>query len=195
MWYYNNHMKQSLQHGNSKIAIIAVVAVLLIAIIVGVFVYRGQASGDAESNLTPTSFPTSEPEPTEEEVDKAAYEILVLNGTEVAGEAGKLKTALEDLDYVVSGTANADKDDYSTTIIQAKASVSSGYVDQLKEDLEGIFDEVRTEELDEDDDNDVKIIIGGVESDTTPIPEDEDSEGDADATSTPSPTQSTTPTP
>lgn len=171
------------------------IVVLVIAIGAGAFFFftrGGEEPAENETNNTET-FPTSEPEPTEEEVDLTAYKIEVLNGTEVEGEAGKLKGVLETAGFTVPSVGNADKKDYPETIIQAKADVSEAFINKLKEELEGTYTVGSTEELDEGDEHDIVIIIGGLEAEEDDT-EDEEASDEAD-TADPTEAPSATPTP
>lgn len=85
---------------------------------------------------TPTPEPTETPTPTEKPVDLKAYNIQVLNGSGVTGEAAKVKASLEAAGFKVSETGNADKDDYENTQIAAKGTVNKQYMKKLEETLE-----------------------------------------------------------
>lgn len=169
-----------------------IVIILLVVAGVGAFIFMGNGSKTAsDAEGTPTVAPTEEPLPTEEEVDLKAYKIQVLNGTEVAGEAGKLKTALEKAGYEVAGTGNADKTTYTKTIVQAKESVKSGFLSKLKSELENTYELGTDEILKDDNDNDVVVIIG-IPSDKQKTSSDS---ADTKDTATPAPTAGTTDTP
>lgn len=147
--------------------------ILLIFIIIGAiaasaffFLTREPAEEDTDTEITTTSFPTEEPSPTDEPVDRTEYSIEVLNGSTVEGEAGRLQETLEDEGFTVDSVANADNSDYTTTIIQAKDGVSEAYLEELREILEESYVLGTAETLDEADENDVVIIIG-IESDET----------------------------
>lgn len=76
-----------------------------------------------------------EEKPTPVPVDLSAYTIEVLNGTNVAGQAGKLKTELEASGFKVGEVGNADSDNFTKTEIAAKKSVSRAYLQKLEEIL------------------------------------------------------------
>lgn len=179
-----------------KMLIPIIVILLLVVGGVGAYFYMNRQSAGTEtteSSNSPTSAPLDEPEPTEEEIDLKEYKIMVINGTEVAGEAGKLQTSLNDAGFDVTAVGNADKTTYTKTIIQAKADVKAGFIEKLKSELSGSYEVGADEVLDEDDDNnvEVKIIIG--------IPEDQQKESsdeaDTDETPTPEAEETETPTP
>lgn len=138
------------------------VFVAAILILGGIFVYKQGIGTNKETGvnvvtLSPT--PTAIPQPSPV-VDLTKYEIKVLNGSEVEGEAGRQRTNLEGEGFVVSGVGNADDSDYTKTIIQAKKEVEAGFLDKLKSALEKSFIVAETEKLSEDSDDDVIVILG-----------------------------------
>ncbi len=98
--------------------------------------------------------------PTPEEVDLAAYTIDVQNGSGIAGAAAKAKTLLVGEDFNVASTGNADNSDYAKTIIKAKDSVPSAYIDALKEALSSSYELDTVETLGDSETTDVVVIIG-----------------------------------
>ncbi|MDP2638505.1 MAG: LytR C-terminal domain-containing protein [Candidatus Levybacteria bacterium] len=139
------------------------VFVISLAMLGGIFLYR-QSSNKAEDvnvvslSLTPT--PTVAVEPTVVEVDLSNYKIEVLNGSEVAGEAGRQQANLEEEGFVVSSVGNANNSDYKKTIIQAKSDVEPAFLEKLKSFLEASFILGELEELSDDADSDVIVILG-----------------------------------
>lgn len=88
------------------------------------------------AQVTPSPAPTITPEPTKATVvNLAEYEIEILNGSGITGAASKLKTELTTDGYKVLSVGNADKSDYSETIISAKKEVAQEYLKKLKESL------------------------------------------------------------
>lgn len=71
-------------------------------------------------------------------LDRSKLTIEIQNGSGIAGAAGKVKTILEDLGYVISKTGNADNYDYEETVIQVKATRKS-YLPLLEKDLESSY--------------------------------------------------------
>ncbi len=173
--------------GGNKLWIWILIILIVAAIGAGAWFFFGRStSGTADSDLTPTESPTEAPTPTEEEADLTAFEVQVLNGSGVAGEAGRLQKALEDAGFTVSGTGNADNSDYTETIIQAKADVDEAFLKALAKELSKTYTVGDNEELDEDDENNVVVIIGGVEDSEDEEASDEaDTEDEEDATPTP----------
>lgn len=179
-----------------------IIGVIVIAVVIAVsLLILNRPSNQSNNNSSDLdSIPTIEIEPTEEipQYSKSDYQILILNGSGVNGAAADLKTDLEELDYTIADVDNADNSNYTKTIIQAKTTVVEGFVDELKADLENNYDSVTIEELEEDNENDVVIIIGGIQE-TNQTEEDEDQEATENSptkTETePSATPTTSPTP
>ncbi len=139
------------------ILFIFVVGIVFLA---GIFVYKnGMFKSEKVNVVTVTPAPTAIPEPTIAP-DLSKYEIKVLNGSEVSGEAGRQQTNLENEGFTVSSVGNADKSDYTTTIIQAKKTVDKAFLDKLKSVLETSFVLGDQEELSDDSSSDVIVIIG-----------------------------------
>lgn len=172
---------------------IVVIAIVLIAGSYLVF-FRGNnnnTSTDLETIPTSTEEPTPTPQP---ELPKEEIQIRVLNGSGVAGEAALVKGILEDAGFTVSETDNAETDDFTDTEIQAKNTISSEVLDELKKLLEEDYT-VTTSTLDESEEVDIIIIVGKRTNAPTTAPTKAAPTG-SQTTSTPTPTGSTsTPTP
>lgn len=168
--------------------------------------FRARSSATTDADLTPTPdlMMVEEPEPTEEpEYARADFTIKVLNGSGVAGLAGDLESSLNEAEFNVTETGNADNYDYTTTIIQSKADVPEAFIDELVDELSGTYDDVETESLDEEEDTDVVIIIGGAQAEeeeettdeqTTEETTEEENTDTTEAEPTEEPTQTPTPT-
>ena len=183
-----------------KIIIGAIVVVLIAA---GGFLYyqstqKKLASPPADTTVTITKEPSTTPTP--EDVKIEEYSIEIQNGSGIAGEAGRAKALIEEEEFVVDSTGNADNYDYTETVVHAKEGVSEAWLDKLKEVLNGKYEvKSRVETLDDaDSDSDVVVIIGQNDSDgdsmvaeevavETPKPTEEVTET---KTPTPSPTES-----
>lgn len=136
--------------------------IIALAMLGGVFIYKKEMSKAKvpEVNVvTISEAPTVMPEPTVT-LDLSKYEIKILNGSEVDGQAGKQKTNLEAEGFTVSTIGNAAKSDYRKTIIQAKENIDSDFLDKLKNVLEQYFILGEEEELPEDARDDVIVILG-----------------------------------
>lgn len=89
---------------------------------------------DTTPTPTKTSGSTSSSVDPVTKLDRADLTIVVQNGSGEAGVANVMKTKLEDLGYVVSGTGNADNFDYAQTQVRVKAA-SKDFLSLLKKDL------------------------------------------------------------
>jgi len=140
------------------ILFIFIIAVLLLG---GIFIYKQGVNKNGKINvvtLSPT--PASAPTPTKTEVDLSKYEIKILNGSGIDGEAGRQKANLETEGFTVSSIGNADNSEYAETVVQAKEIVGLDFLDKLKGTLEASFKIGEQEDLADDADSDVVIIIG-----------------------------------
>lgn len=135
---------------------IFIIALLLMG---GIFIYRNNMKSEKVNVVTISPTPTVMTEPTKA-IDLSKYEIQILNGSEVEGEAGRQRTNLEGEGFTVSFVGNAAESNYTETIIQAKKEADKAFLDKLKSVLEKSFVVGETEELPQDDDSDVIIIIG-----------------------------------
>ena len=113
--------------------------------------------------ITPSPKPTITIEPTKAAVvNLEEYSIEVLNGSGVTGAASKLKEALTAEGFKVISAGNADKSDYTDTIIAAKKKINSAYLEKLKENLKKTYTVVIDSKtsVPETSEADVVITIG-----------------------------------
>ncbi len=135
--------------------------IIAVVLMVGIFIYKQGMNKGTEVNvvsLSPT--PTIVPTATVAAIDLSKYEISILNGSGISGEASKQKESLEAKGFTVSTIGNAGNSDYTATIIQAKKEVDKAFLDKLKSVLESSFVLGNQEELPEDSDSDVIVILG-----------------------------------
>ncbi len=85
-----------------------------------------------EATHSPATTATATPEA---EIVLSKYNIKILNGSGIAGEATRMKTFLEAADFTVLSTGNADSYDFMTTEITYSPEVSSGWLSKLKTEL------------------------------------------------------------
>lgn len=164
------HMEEDQKEGISNVKLFFLIAgiVALVALLLGgggYYLYtlglqHGQEKARVETTQKPTTSSGTVTPIIGNSVDKKEHGIIVLNGSGIAGEAGNVKTALEDEGYVVDTIGNAETDDNSRTIIQTNDSVSAGWIAQLKKFLEKTYKRVATAELQTDESSDVVLILG-----------------------------------
>lgn len=149
--------------------LIWIILVIIIAAIVagGVWMYLAGSTKKEEPKTqekTTTELEKEEITPTTavatEEAKLDKYEIKVLNGSGVAGEASRLEESLEEGGFVVSETGNADNYDYTDTIIQAKTGIEKNFLDELKRILTKSYVLGKDAPLEATDSSDVIVIIG-----------------------------------
>lgn len=103
---------------------------------------------------------TSTPTPTEVSIDLTKYSITVLNGSEIEGEASKLRSSLEEEGFTVSSVGNASESSFLKTVIRTKTEVDEVYLEKLKTFLLKTYKLSDVEELEESAEDDIEIIIG-----------------------------------
>lgn len=102
--------------------------------------------------------------------DLALYDIKVLNGSGKGGEAGRTEKLLKAKGYSVLEIGNADKSDYTKTIIQAKKKVPQTFLDNLKKVLTEQFEIDEAQTLDDKEQTEIIVIVGSSSS-AKPSPE------------------------
>lgn len=114
----------------------------------------------ARPTPTPTATPTPTPTPTPAAIDKASFEIKVLNGGGTPGAAGKMKTFLEEKGYTVSGTGNTEEYTFTETEIHGKETMKDA-IANLEADLKDTYTlgTVATD-LSASSSADIEVIIG-----------------------------------
>jgi len=146
--------------------------IILIVLIVGALVAGGAyyykngmskvslpGSKSNEDTDVPTPEVTSTPSPSE--VDLTTLNVQILNGSGIPGEAGKVKTLLNDLKFKKVDTANADKYDYTTTLVSLKKNLSDSVYEKIKGALSKNYILEKSEEtLPEDSEYDIQITVG-----------------------------------
>lgn len=147
-----------------KPLLIIIPGVLLLGALLGGIVFYQKNIKDAE--LTETPVPT---ETTEEIVatstpsatlDLTKYEVAILNGSGIGGEAGKVKTILTDAKFVVSTTGNASTYDYTKTIVKAKSTVDAAFVSKLVDTLGTVYVVDKAQTLSTSSTSDVQVVVG-----------------------------------
>ncbi|OGK09434.1 hypothetical protein A2767_05305 [Candidatus Roizmanbacteria bacterium RIFCSPHIGHO2_01_FULL_35_10] len=159
------------QEHNSKRKIlwIGLAGFILALVLAGGWFYFSNISKKAAKKseivilVTPTASPISPTKTASDEVKLDKYPIQVLNGSGVAGEASKMQKILEEEGFEVSDTGNADKFDYTDTVIQAKKGVEKSFLDKLKVLLSKTYSVGKDKVLDASDSSEVIVIVGSDE--------------------------------
>ena len=139
------------------ILFVFIIAILMLG---GIFVYKkGMITSEKVNVVTLSPTPTLTPQPTKT-VDLTKYEIEILNGSEVSGEAGRQRTSLEEQGFTISAVGNASNSNYTDTIIQAKEEVDKDFIAKLKSTLEGTFTVGEIEVLSDDALTPIVVILG-----------------------------------
>ena len=102
---------------------------------------------------------TSIPTPTKALV-KADFRISVLNGNGKEGAATEVEAILDTEDYRVVETGNAENYDYEQTVIRAKSSIPSKFLDGIDKLLGKTYDVVVRYDLETANKMDVVIVVG-----------------------------------
>ncbi len=188
---------------NKKVIFIIVVVLLILG---GGGFYMMNRGGEKPTPTPTPEFTAPQEQPTatpEVAPDISKFKVKVLNGTPVAGLAGKMKTVLETAGFTVSGTGNADTKEYQQVEVQAKSSVPASVVSKLKDEISKTYTVGSDKTLADSDENDIVVILGtksqptptASAKSTTPVPTKSVTKTPTPTSSTVTPTVSLTPTP
>lgn len=151
-------------NGPSPLLIIIPGVLLLGALLGGIVFYQKNVK---DGGIAETPVPVESTEPTatatpapSASVDLSKYTISILNGSGIAGEAGKVKTLLTDAEFKVGTTGNAATYDFTKTVVKAKSSVDSAYVAKLIETLSKTYEVDKAQTLSDSSKDDVQVIVG-----------------------------------
>lgn len=148
-----------------KPLLIIIPGVLLLGALLGGIVFYQKNIGINSAIETPVPTETTEATPEASAtpsatVDLTKYTVVVLNGSGIAGEAGKVKTILTDADFKVGTTGNASTYDFTKTIVKAKSDVDAAYVSKLIETLGKTYVVDKAQTLSDSSKDDVQVIVG-----------------------------------
>lgn len=152
-----------------KVFLYTFIAALIGFLILGAFFFimkNYSLNFSQKSDKSEVATPSVSPVPTEAEVDKEAYEIEVLNGSGIAGEAASVQTILETAGFKVSGIGNADNQDFEETEISAGEDVDKAYLDELEKAL-GDRGETKIVDAPTSQTEDVIVTVGSNTSSNT----------------------------
>ena len=136
---------------------------ILGAILGGIVFYQKGVNKGEDVNATPSASPTASTLPSASPLaseDLTKYTITILNGSGIAGEAGKAKTLLTTDGFKVGSTGNAATYDYTKTIIKAKRTVDAAYISALSAALGKSYDVDSSQTLATSSADTVQVIIG-----------------------------------
>lgn len=139
------------------------VAIIVGALAGGVFYFLNSVNKNATSS-TPTPVASSTATPTSSpsgQVDLSKYQIRVLNGSGIAGQAGKVQDILTSAGFKVSGTGNAGSYDFTDTVLQVRTNIDQAFVTKLSETLSKTYSvDPKTQSLPPGETSDVVVIVG-----------------------------------
>lgn len=156
-------VEKSSKSNFSGIFVVLIVLLLLGAAAGGFYYYKTKVGGtpkqeESVAQETPTSVPTATPV---DAVDYSKYVLRVNNGSGVAGEAGRVAKLFEDIKFKEVTAGNADKSDYTITVVSYKKDVPEGVFEKVKEILSTTYSVEKAEEsLSDTSDYDVVITVG-----------------------------------
>lgn len=155
--------------GPNPLLIIIPGVLLLGALLGGIVFYR--SSVDNQKNIKDTEL-TETPAPTEiaedvvaistpsATIDLSKYTVVILNGSGISGEAGKVKTILTAAEFKVGTTGNASTYDYTKTVVKAKSTVDATFVTKLIETLGKTYVVDKAQTLSDSSKDDVQVVVG-----------------------------------
>ena len=133
---------------------------LVICVVYGVVIlflnFRSNTPKETKVIASPTPITSPTPVPV---FDRKNFKIQVLNGSGIAGLAGKAKTKLEALGYPEVAVGNADSKDYTETQVSIKKSKAE-FIADIKKDLTGYTLAQDAGTVSGDSEFDVEIILG-----------------------------------
>jgi hypothetical protein len=164
--------------GKKKVFFIILILVIIAGIVAGgVYYYQTNMSGDVqvtETVIQEEAAPVVVEDLDEEdatgsaEIDQTKYLVNILNGSGVAGEAGKVAVLLNDLEFDTVDTSNAQSYDYIGTEVWYKESVDEETIESIKSSIEEDYIVTEADEnLDDDHDYDIEIIVGSKKAESS----------------------------
>ena len=141
---------------------------LLGALLGGIVFYQKGISkgGDLVATPTPDSTAitqTASPTPSIK-ADLTKFSINILNGSGIAGEAGKAKDLLTEAGFKVSGTGNASTYNFTKTVVKAKSVVDSEFLTKLTEALGKNYSVDKTQTLPDSSTDDIQVVVGSTKA-------------------------------
>lgn len=132
---------------------------LSVGVAVGGYYFLSNVNINIISSVTPTPTQTATPTPTQIPVETSELTVEILNGTGTPGQAGRVKTAIMELEYSEIETGNAEMKDNEETIVTFSSRVSQNQQKELVSSLEEMFETVVTK-VEKDQEVDIIITTG-----------------------------------
>jgi len=138
---------------------------LLGAVLGGIVFYQKGVSNKSNATTAPmeTNSIVASPSPTPAAtttVDLSKFPVSILNGSGIAGEAGKVKAILEAAGFTVSSTGNASAYNFTKTVIKVKADVDAQFVTKLSDTLSKTYLLDKNATLPTTSKDEVQIVVG-----------------------------------
>lgn len=136
---------------------------ILGGILGGIVFYQKNATLTPKPSATPQASITvsATPSPSASPSAKISeFDIAIYNGSGIAGEAGKVKTLLEDSGFSVVSTGNAATYDYTKTIIKAKADIDASVIKKLRDTLSENYVVGEDQTLSSTSTTDIQVVVG-----------------------------------
>lgn len=154
---------------NKKI-LFAVLVLLLVAGLLGggIYFYQSQIKKASEPiTAPPPSSVVVAPTPTPQTVDLSAYSVQILNGSGIIGEAGKVKTLLEEQGFKEFTTGNAKSFEFTNTEVSMKVNIEEAAFDKIKQALGENYTVIKADPLEDNSKYNIVITIGKKASETS----------------------------
>ncbi len=137
---------------------------LLGALLGGIVFYQKGINKGEDLTATPTpsaldSTETASPTPAAQ-MDLTKFQVNILNGSGIAGEASRAKDLLTAAGFKVSGTGNASSYSFTKTVIKAKSDVDSAFLTKLSETLGKSYSLDKAQTLSDSSSDDVQVVVG-----------------------------------
>lgn len=150
---------------NSPVFWILIPGIFILGAILGGIVFYQKNTTQKNDSSTPapkvSSAPVATTSPTASPSAKISeFNIAIYNGSGISGEAGKVKTLLEDAGFTVVSTGNAATYDYTKTIIKAKADIEASVIKKLKDTLSENYVVGEDQTLSSTSTTDIQVVVG-----------------------------------
>jgi len=151
---------------SGKVIILIVILLVIVGSVVGgVLYFQKGISESTQVEPTPTQAPvqTATPTPEAETVDKTNISVNVLNGSGIAGEAGKVKEMLIEAGFSEDNVSigNAASYDFENVTVSLKEGASNALYDEIEGALTGSYEvSLSDEALDKDTNYEAVLTVG-----------------------------------